>query len=146
MSSVSFAKVTYGPRVVPRSSSVMPVPSDVLRGVRLVLVIVQLGYRLCQVGRDYARSTVIVPGQWKVSCVALIRDVRPRVVPRSSSVVPVPNDVVRMVRLVLVIVQLGYRLRQVGRDCARSTEGVNLLFLFCFTVMTTQVTEDLRGR
>ncbi|RWV91128.1 hypothetical protein GW17_00046611 [Ensete ventricosum] len=73
MSSVSFAKVTYGPRVVPRSSSVMPVPSDVLRGVRLVLVIVQLGYRLCQVGRDYARSTVIVPGQWKVSCVALIR-------------------------------------------------------------------------
>ncbi|RWV86844.1 hypothetical protein GW17_00051221 [Ensete ventricosum] len=40
----------------------------------------------------------------------------------SSSVVPIPDDVVRGVHL--VIVQLGYRLRQVDRDYARLVEGV----------------------
>ncbi|RWW02940.1 hypothetical protein GW17_00033949, partial [Ensete ventricosum] len=41
--------------MVPRSSSVMLIPDDVVRGVHLILVIVQLRYRLRQVdGRAMA--------------------------------------------------------------------------------------------
>ncbi|RZR88855.1 hypothetical protein BHM03_00016491 [Ensete ventricosum] len=55
-----------------------------------------------------------------------VGDARLHVVPRSSSAMPVPDDVVRGVRLVLVIIQLGYQLRQVDcdRDFTKSTEDV----------------------
>ncbi|RWW23388.1 hypothetical protein GW17_00012362 [Ensete ventricosum] len=45
---------------------------------------------------------------------------------RLKSAMPVPDDVVRGIHLVLVIIQLRYRLRQVDcdRDCTKSTEGV----------------------
>ncbi|RRT67405.1 hypothetical protein B296_00039302 [Ensete ventricosum] len=42
-------KGLVGPCVAPWSSSVVHVPDNIIHGVCLILVIVQLGYQLCQV-------------------------------------------------------------------------------------------------